>query len=182
MIALDFTRRNSYFIPLRFIRYFSYGVHTLFSIRFVKTAKEEELLYLFSTKTSWFQISLTESANSSRLLKFCFAHFGRIYGLIQNVVKYVFLSSKTIMLYGPKYTTNIAVLIWLTQNEKQATHSHPHPLASNLKVHKSPGTSNCTPWMGPVFIGLYTCHGLLSRSRTPERFYTILIQRKLKAL
>ena len=106
VIALDFTRRNSYLIPLRFIRYFSYGVHTLFSIRLAKTANEEELLYLFSTKTSWFQISLTESANSSRLLKFCFAHFARIYGLIQNVVKYVFLSSKTIMSWFVKSLKN----------------------------------------------------------------------------
>jgi len=71
MIALDFTRRNSYFIsyqlPLRLI--------ILFLIQLGKTAKEKELLYLYSTKTSWFQISLSESASRTYFWNSLFCRF-----------------------------------------------------------------------------------------------------------
>ena len=62
MISLDFTRRNSYFIlyqfPLRLI--------ILFFIR---------LLYLCSTKTSWFQISLSECASRTYFWNSLFCRF-----------------------------------------------------------------------------------------------------------
>ena len=71
MITLDFARRNSYFtsyqLRLRLI--------ILFLIRLAKTAKEIELLYLYSTKTSWFQISFAKSARQTYFWNSLFCRF-----------------------------------------------------------------------------------------------------------